>query len=254
MNPHWIPRRAAVITPLLLSVAGLLAVLPTHSEAAAAPQVSEMRTVPEFQAIALSGAMDLVVRQGAAQAVEVKTEDKFLPQLETVVEGSGASATLKLRWKQGEGKSWSSGRSTYPKVLVTVVVPKLTAIATAGSGDIRVEAFTTPALQVSLSGAGNAKLESLTTDELGVRISGSGDLSAQGTAARVKVSIAGSGDVRLSDLRADEVSVSIAGSGDAAVNAQKTLSISVAGSGNVTYTGNAAVKSSVAGSGSVTKK
>ena len=253
------PRRAVLVTTLLSALALAPVFTPSLAHAAnlqgSGTSATETRTVDAFEAVALSGAMDLVARPGAQQAVQVQADDKLLPLLETVVEAGRNGNTLKVRWKRDSG--WGSGWQNIQarnKVLITVTVPKLNAVAVAGSGDMRVEAFSTPSLQVSLSGSGDARLEGLTTDELGVRVSGSGDVTGRGSAARVKISIAGSGDVRLSELRADEVSVSIAGSGDAAVNAQKALSVSIAGSGDVTYVGEPQVKSSVAGSGSVRRK
>ena len=237
--------RAALMPALLcLTLAPVAAHALTTGSGRAA---TETRSVPEFQAIALSGSMDLVVRQGA-QSVQVAADDNLLPLLETVVESGNRGATLVVRWKKGESIH------TRGKVMVTVSVPTLSALATAGAGDIRVERFDTPALRVALSGSGDARLESLTTGELDIGISGSGDVAAAGSATTLKVRIAGSGDVRLADLKADDVTVSIAGSGDAAVNPAKTLKVSIAGSGDVSYTGNPAVKSSVAGSGSVTRR
>ncbi len=208
---------------------------------------SDNRSVAEFQAIALKGAMDLVVRQGP-QALQVQADDNILPLIETVVETTGHGTTLVVRVKRGESVS------TRNKLLVTVSMPALSAVSAEGAGDIRVEAFNTPALKLAISGSGDARLQKLTAGELGVSISGSGDVSADGSAGKLKVSIAGSGDVRLGELKAEDVTVSIAGSGDAAVHANKTLSVSIAGSGDVSYTGNATVKSTVAGSGSVTRK
>ncbi|KPF44315.1 hypothetical protein IP87_08510 [beta proteobacterium AAP121] len=233
------------------------ALLPISAQAqsGSGTALTEMRALESFEAISVNGAMDLVVRQGPQQSVQVQADDNLLPLLETVVESGRNGPTLQVRWKRNAGGSWWGGQSiqTRTKVLVTVVVPKLNAVGLAGSGDLRVESFQTPALQVSLSGSGDARLDGLTTDELGVRISGSGDVSGRGKAGTLKISIAGSGDVRLSEMRADDVSVSIAGSGDAAVNAQKALTVSIAGSGDVRYSGDAQVKSSVAGSGSVRK-
>jgi hypothetical protein len=256
-------RRVALMTPLLCVVAALAALAPTISAAAepASPGAitTETRTVPEFQAIALSGSMDLVVRQGPQQ-VEVTAGDKQLPQIETVVENGKNGPTLLVRWKREAGErgwSWKWNSNDWKannKLRVTVSVPRLSALSASGSGDIVVEAFSTPALKVALTGSGDAKLKSLTTDELGISIAGSGDVAGNGSATKLTISIAGSGDVRFSDLRADDVKVTIAGSGDAAVNAQKALSVSIAGSGDVTYTGDAAVRSSVAGSGNVSKR
>ena len=234
-----LPSRTLFVTLALLALVGL----PTAGQAA-----TETRALAEFQGIDLSGSMDLKVRQGTPQSVQVEADDKLLPLLETVVEGSGADARLKVRWKRGQSVH------TRAKVVVTIVVPKLHAVALAGSGDLQLDALDTPALKLSISGAGDARFKELSTEDLVLSMSGSGDVAGQGKARRLKISIAGSGDVRLAELLSDEVRVSIAGSGDAAVNAQKTLEVSIAGSGDVTYVGTPSVKSSVAGSGSVTKR
>ncbi len=245
-------RRAAFITPLLLALASLPALLPANSWAAgiqgSGKTATESRTVGDFEAIAASGSMEIVVRQGVQPTVQVEADDNLLPLLETVVESGSKGATLHIRWKKGE---WLQTRS---KVKVTVVATKLTSLANAGSSEIRLQAFKTPALQITIAGSGETRLQDLATEDLGVRISGSGDVSGTGSAGKLAISIAGSGDVRLTELRSDDVSISIAGSGDAAVNAQKTLNVRIAGSGDVTYVGDATVKSSVAGSGSVKKK
>jgi hypothetical protein len=47
---------------------------------------------------------------------------------------------------------------------VTVVVPKLNALALKGSGDLQLDAFSTPALKLAMSGAGDAKIKDLTTE------------------------------------------------------------------------------------------
>lgn len=240
--------RTALVAPALLCLTLLPATGQAASVTGSGTAATEARSLPEFQAIALAGSIDLVVRQGPQQPVQVEGDDNLLPLLETVVETTRHGATLSVRWKKGQ-----SLRTRLP-VRITVVVPQLVAATAAGSGDIRVESFNTPALVLALSGSGDARLQGLTTGELSVSISGSGDVGGSGTAGRLKVGIAGSGDVRLADLKADEVTVSIAGSGDAAVQAVKTLKVSIAGSGDVTYTGNPEVKSSVAGSGSVTRR
>jgi Putative auto-transporter adhesin, head GIN domain len=188
------------------------------------------------------------VRQGAQQQVQLQGDDNLLPLLETTVESGKLGPTLLVRFKRGE-----SIRHRSP-LLITVVVPRLSGVSSAGSGDVRVEPFKTPSLQLSLSGSGDASLDGLNTDELGIRISGSSDVKATGAATRLAISIAGSGNVKLAELKSDEVSVSIAGSGDADLQAQKTLDVRIAGSGDVNYTGNATLKSKVAGSGSVNRR
>ena len=249
MNPLRRQSLSRLVAPALL----LLTFLPhlAHADriAGSGTSVSESRQVADFQAIALTGHIDLVVRQGATQSVQVSADDNLVHLLETVVERTTRGETLKVRWQRGSGHI-----QPHSKALVTVVVPKLTALSAAGAGDMRVEQFNAPEFKLSLAGSGDAKLMGLTAGELGISLSGSGEVGGTGTASKVKIKIAGSGDVRLHELAADDVSVSIAGSGDAAVNASKSLEVRIAGSGDVTYTGAAEVKSRVAGSGSVTRR
>jgi carbon monoxide dehydrogenase subunit G len=248
MNTSTRQTLISLIAPALLAIA----LLPGGAQAWSGTQGSgksatETRTVGEFQAVASSGSMDLVVRQGAT-AVQVQADDNLLPLLETVVENGRNGPTLLVRWKKGERINTKS------KVLVTVSTLKLSSVANSGSGDIHVETFSTPSLVVSLSGSGDARMDHLTTDELTVSISGSADVVGKGKAGKVSIGISGSGDVRLADMSADDVTIKIAGSGDAQVNANKTLAVSIAGSGDVTYTGNPSMKTSVAGSGSINKR
>jgi hypothetical protein len=210
---------------------------------------TESRELGGFAAITLRGDMDLVVRQGTREAVQVTADDNLLPLLQTVVEGSGDHRTLVIQWPRGESIR------TRAKTVVTVDVVKLMALASSGSGDIVAQALKTPALALSISGSSDARLSALDSDDLRVAISGSGDVQASGKAARFSVSIAGSGDVRARDLAADDVTISIAGSGDASVQANKTLAVSIAGSGDVDYAGAANVtRSRIAGSGSLRQR
>jgi hypothetical protein len=234
----------------LLAAAGLLPLAAQAERVSGSGRtVTEQRSLPPFQGVALSGSMDLVVRQGNTQQVEVTVDDNLLPLLETEVTGSGADARLQVRWKRG--------MSIYTKTdaRIHVTVPRLTSLAASGSGDMTVEPFETPSLSISISGSSDTRLQKLTTADLQISISGSGDVEGAGSATRLKVGIAGSGDVKLREMKSGEVSVNIAGSGDASVHADKALEVRIAGSGDVVYTGNAAtVNAKVAGSGSVNKR
>jgi hypothetical protein len=211
--------------------------------------VTEPRPVSGFQAIALRGAIDLVVRQARREGVQVRADDNVAPLVQTVVEGNGDARTLRIQFKAGE-----SVRTNTP-VVVTVDVVKLSAVASSGSGDVRIEALDTPALTLGIAGSSNATLDQLTTEQLSIRIAGSGDVQARGRAAKLDVSIAGSGDVQARELAAGDVKVAISGSGDASLTAQKTLSVAIAGSGHVEYGGGATLaKTVVTGSGSVRRR
>ena len=211
--------------------------------------LSETRAVSGFQAIALPGSIDVVVRQASSEGVQVRADDNVLPLVQTIVEGSGDTRTLRIQFKAGV-----SVRTKTP-VVVSVDVIKLSAVSSSGSGNIRIEALKTPQLSLSISGSSDARLQQLDTDQLSVSIADSGDVQASGRAGKLDVSIAGSGDLRARELAAGEVSVTIAGSGNASVTAQKTLSVAIAGSGDVDYGGGAVVTNKrIAGSGSVRQR
>lgn len=246
--------RSSLLHALMAVAAALaslgLAVSPAQAATVGSGKVAqETRTVGTFQAIAMTGSIDVEVRQGDKEAVEVSADDNLLPLIETVVESGAAGPTLMVRFKRGENLRIKS------PVKVRVQVVKLGALSSSGSGDVSVQALKTPALRLSISGASDARLSELATDSLEVRIAGAGDVQASGQARQLKVAIAGSGDVRLEQLQADDVNVSIAGSGDAKVRADKSLGVSIAGSGDVEYSGAVtAVRSSVAGSGRVIRR
>lgn len=209
--------------------------------------VTEQRSVGSFQAVTLTGAMKVVLRQGAKEAVEVRADDNLLPLIETTVVERAGVPTLEIGTRRG------ASYSTHSRMVVTVDVVQLKALTLTGSGDMAADGLKTADLQVKVQGSGDVDLRRLAADTLGVRIAGSGDMSASGHAGRLDVAIAGSGDLVARDLVADDASVSIVGSGDARIQARKTLAVTIAGSGDVDYTGDAAVKTTIAGSGSVKK-
>jgi len=239
------PAALAVIASLVLCVAPPAQARVVGSGHAA----TESRAVGEFEAIATDGSMDIVVRQAAKQALEIRADDNLLPLIETVVESGANGRTLMIRFKRGE----SISHHAPVKLMIDVV--QLAAISTSGSGDVILDTLKTPSFKLSISGSSDARISGLATDSFELRISGSGDVIGAGTARQVKVSIAGSGDADLAGLVAEDVTVRIAGSGDASVTANKSLDVSVAGSGDVRYGGNAsAVKVSTAGSGTISRR
>lgn len=244
-------QRSTFVTPAVLLVALLSALLLTFAPSAQAATtgsgrvVTESRAVAGYDAIAVAGSLDVVVRQGGREAVEVSADDNVLPLVETVVE----ARRLVVRMRPG-----TSLRSHSP-IRVAVDVLQLSALSLSGSGDAIVGPLKAATFELAISGSGDARIERIEADSLGVAVSGSGDVRAAGRAGALRVRIAGSGDVDLREVVAAEASVSIAGSGDAAIHATRSAEVRIAGSGDVTVHGQPPVlKSSVAGSGHVIRR
>ncbi len=209
---------------------------------------AQARTVPEFHGVTLRGSFDVRVSQGATRSVHVHAAPPAADLLETVVEGSGPQARLLLRWKPG------ADLPRQAKALVRVITPHLVALNLEGSGDLTLEAFTTPALEVDLKGHGDIRLTALSTEALAVSLTGNGDIVGAGRTALLNVQLQGNGDVQLLGLRADTVAVALSGNGDVQVNAERSLAVRIRGNGDVLYSGQAQLTSAVNGSGSVRKK
>ena len=254
---------ARTVRTSVLALLALAALAPVHAEDGvirirignSTPSItgsgklqSETRAVSGFQAITLRGSMNLVLRQGTREGVELRADDNLLPLIETQVVDRNGVRTLEIGTKKG-----ASYVSRNPLV-ASVDLITLSALTITGAGDAVSEALKTPSLRVAITGSGNVRLHQLSADEVSAKVSGSGDIEFSGRTARLGVSIAGSGDVNTRGLEADEVSVSVAGSGDASVTARKTLGVSIAGSGSVVYSGEPVVSSSIAGHGSVRKQ
>ncbi len=238
----------SIATTLVLSL--LLALVAAWPEAAQAGETvagngqrtSESRTVGEFQAIAVTGGIDLKLKQAESTRVTVHGDSNVVPWVELSLD---ADKTLRVRWKRG-----ATVRTRSP-VVVEVAAPLVRAIATEGSSDVDIDALKVPQFALAISGSGDVRTRGLQHDELTVGITGSGDVKLAGASTRVRISVSGSGDVDAAELAASDVTVNISGSGDAAVRASRALNVSVAGSGHVVYSGSPALTQAIAGSGSV---
>ena len=133
---------------------------------------SQSRTVADFNAIALNGSIALKLKQGNTTSVVVRGDSNLLSLVETVVE---SNQSLQLRWKRG-----TAVRSRLP-VVVEVTAPQVRAVASAGSGDIEIDAMKVPRLSLSIKGSADLRASGLRTDELAVSLAGSGDVTVHAT-------------------------------------------------------------------------
>lgn len=183
---------------------------------------TEVRTVPPFSAIDLTGSMDAEIAVGAEARVELSGDDNIIPLITTDVHGDHLEI--------------GSRKSIRPnvKLLARITVPRLTGIDLSGSGDITARG--------------------IQADHLAIGISGSGTIRGDGTAHELEVNVGGSGAIAFGQLAAERARVNVSGSGAVEVAATRTLEVSISGSGDVTYHGDPELKKHVSGSGTVVKK
>ena len=202
--------------------------------------VKKQLTVDVFQGISVEGSMDVVLTQGATQAVEVEAQANLIELIETKVVNGVWEITTK------------DGYSTDKTFTVHITAPVINEVHVDGSGDVSSNGtFSSEVMALAISGSGNITL-AFTSKKADVSIAGSGDMTLSGTTGELNVDVAGSGNVDAKRLKATDAAVNIAGSGDVVLDASQRLEASIAGSGDVSYTGSPAnISRNVMGSGEV---
>jgi hypothetical protein len=200
--------------------------------------VTDTRAVTGFTAIDLRGVGQLTVAIGAQEGLTVEAEDNLLPLIKSTV--SGDTLILDLE----------NGRPTRP-IVYRVTARQITALSTAGVGDIDAPGLTGPRLRTSQSGAGNVRLERLNTQLLESSLAGAGSLDANGTATRLVVTVAGAGSIAARDLAVQNAELTMSGAGKAVVRVSDTLKAQLTGAGSVEYIGSPRVESQITGGGTV---
>jgi hypothetical protein len=207
--------------------------------------VTKMRTVGEYDKIAVGGAFDVKLIAGEEGKLTIKIDENLLEYLVTKVE----NGKLKIKWQKGINISSRKG------IMITVPFKDIDGVSLAGSGDVYSDdIIESTSFKASLSGSGNLKLH-VTSQDIKTAISGSGDIELRGSTDKLKCSIAGSGDIKAYELKSKNASVSIAGSGTIRIFVDNNLKARIAGSGDVYYKGEAKRQDvKVSGSGSVSSR
>jgi hypothetical protein len=183
---------------------------------------TEVRNVPAFRAVEVTGAIDAEIAVGPESHVEITGDDNIVPLITSDVSGDRLDIGTR--------------KSVRPRVhlIARITMPQLTGLVLTGSGDITAHG--------------------VQSDHLSATLSGSGTIRADGTAHEAQVELTGSGKVALDQLAAERASVSVTGSGDVAVAASRELDVEITGSGDVTYRGDPELKKRITGSGSVKRR
>jgi Putative auto-transporter adhesin, head GIN domain len=208
----------------------------------------QVRNVGEFDAVSVSGAIELFISQGESKVAVSAADMEKVNELETYVE----NRTLYIRFKTK--KSWwsdqwnTSGRN----YRAYVSAEQIKSIVSSGSGNIRIEGtLKSPEMEIEISGSGNIS-GMIQTENLEITQSGSSNIKLSGEASNAKFECSGSGNIQSPELIIDVCDVEMSGSGNAELTVNKEISASISGSGNIRYKGNGnIVNSSTSGSGKI---
>lgn len=185
--------------------------------------VEEIRSVPEFERLEVSGAYNLDIIAGEEPGLEISAEDNLIKYITTEVVGNKLSIY--------------NERNITPRKKIKIIVktPALESISSSGASNIYAESISSLSFRLELSGAGNIELNGA-VDELNVNISGAGNLEAK-------------------DLKTNYAKINISGASNADVYVTEKLEAAVSGVGGVSYYGDPEqVQTDISGIGSVRRK
>jgi len=211
------PRRALLLFPAAVAALALAGC----SVGDDGPQTTQTRDVGDFTRVDNNASVDLRLRVGEPQRVQVRAGEKVIDDVGLEVRDGTLHVTF-------DHNGFGGG-----DVVVEASVPKLTGIHLSGSGDVAADG--------------------IDADTFEVRSDGSADIALAGTTALLAVDLDGSGDADLAGLTAREARVAVNGSGDVDVRADTRLEVDVEGSGDVRYHGRPALTQHVDGSGDLTR-
>ncbi|MDV3458362.1 head GIN domain-containing protein [Sphingomonas sp. HF-S4] len=193
-----------------------------------------------FTGVELRGSDDVDVTTGKSFAVTAEGDSKVLDLLDIrVIDG-----TLRVGRKDSKDGWFGKDRGAR----VHVVMPRLTAAAVGGSGNMTVDRAEGD-FDGAVSGSGNLRVAELRGNATELSVAGSGDLDIAGSASKLSASVAGSGNINARKLTASSADVSIAGSGNVLGTVKGPASVSIVGSGDADLGGGANCTVNKVGSG-----
>jgi hypothetical protein len=206
--------------------------------------IAQSRSFSDFTGVEVSSAIDLYLKQDAAFAVKVETDDNLQQFVLIKVE----NGVLKIKLPDNTSLDETG------KLKVYVSAPLFKSMEASGACNIFSENSLTSGepVTIDLSGSCGIQLD-IKAQKISAGLSGACNVKLKGEAKEFFVEGSGSSDIKCFDLATEQTKIDISGSGEAEVFASVKLDIQTSGSSEVKYKGNATVSQDVSGSGSVKK-
>ena len=212
-------------------IIGALLICFLFSGATAQRNATTTRQASGFNAVTISGGIDLYITQGNSFSVKVEAAEDLQEKIFTEVH----NGTLEIYFKSKDIFNWSL-RSRNMKARVTM--PDLTRINASGGSDVYSQnVWKVNELNITASGGSDIKFE-LTGGKLGCKASGGSDMTLRGKISVFMINATGGSDVNAKDLQAVKVNATASGGSDINVNVMTELIAAANGGSDIYYKGN----------------
>ncbi len=189
---------------------GVALCISTSSLAFAGGEVTETRDVQAFHGIRVDGGVELRVKVGKDQKLDVTADDEDIKQVETIVE----DGVLIIDTKEDDDRSWYESKRA---IEVEISLPELKYL------DIR--------------GAVDGEIDGVDSDNITIDIRGAAGIEIDGKCGELELEIRGAAAVNAEDLKCESVNVSLRGTGYASVYASEKVDADLRGVGAINIEG-----------------
>ncbi|MEQ8475469.1 head GIN domain-containing protein [Fulvivirga sp.] len=205
-------------------------------------QQRERRDVGSFDEVQVSQAIDLYLKKGTKESVEVEARGMDSDEVLTEVRGSRLKVYL-------EGNRY---RNISVKVYVTYV--ELEGISASSASTVYAEGVIKgDRMTIDVSSAADVEV-SVDVNDLNVSASSSGDVEVAGKSKYLEVSVSSAGGVDAYDLEAENVRVRASSGAGAKVNAKNEIDAHASSGASIRYIGNPSKSRTDSSSGGSVRK
>jgi hypothetical protein len=209
---------------------------------------AEIRTVTNFTAVEVSGAIDLYLSQSNEEGVIISAStDDAKSRIKTEV----TNGVLHI-YSDNKGGSWKNWGNTKTKAYVSFKDLKRIE-ATGACNVIVVDIIKVATMKLDLSGASDFKGE-VAIGNLTIGVSGASNMRISGKAEKTYIEASGASNIRAYDLIVENCRAEASGAANIRITASKDFKAEASGAATIYYKGEANISSVSASGGASIKK
>ncbi len=231
---------------------------------------AQKRSVPAFNAIKVSSAIDLYLTQSNSNEVAVSASEKEIRD-QIITEVVGGTLIIRI----GESGNWFSWKKWGDyKTKAYVSFKEINALTASGASNVHiVGVIESPKIRIKMSGASDLKNADFNVGTLLMELSGASQFKAKtrasnvtidcsgasnvelvGTAEDLAVECSGASDAKLNNFNVKGAVIRSSGASDVSVNASQLMKLTASGASTIHYTGEAKITESNSSGASTIKR
>lgn len=197
---------------------------------------AEVRHVTGFNAIDVSGAIDLYISQGTEEAVAISANsDEIRSRIRTELKGT----TLRI-YLDGHGLNWRIWGNNKMKAYVTF--KSLSFVEASGACNVKTTGtIKQNSFKVEMSGASDFTGD-VAVSQLKLDASGASNIKVSGTATTTTIDASGACSIKGYDLKTDICKIEASGASNVRITVNKELNAEASGGSTVFYKGTGLIR------------